>query len=215
MRPTIRSCTDKERRFLQNQRSALSRRRSTLWQRSISTFFGVFGTLAILTVWAEGKHPRFIVGFWTVIGVLITVPSFVQEWRRLSRRIKAYDEVIASASAGDFAISARRFWEFAEQEDEGACYAFELVSGGVVFISGQEFYPSARFPTLDFSIIEFREPSGRVLDMIIEKRGEKVAPERVIGAQEKAQLQIPEHRTFFPGSLEEVLAQLKMPNLSE
>jgi len=209
LRPTIRTCGDKEQRFLRNQRSALLRRRSTLWRRSTGAYFGIFGILAILTIWAEAKHPGFILGFWAVLGGLITVPTFVQESRRLSRKIAAYDEAIASASAADLSISAQRFWEFEEQEDEGACYAFELVSGGVVFISGQDFYPGARFPTLDFSIVEFRDGSGSVLDMIIEKRGTKTTPERVIGAKEKGHLDIPEHRTFYPGALDEVFVTLK------
>jgi len=211
LRPTIRACGDKEQRFLRNQRSALIRRRSTLWRRSTATYFGLFGILAILTIWAEGKHTGFILGFWGVLGGLITVPTFIQEWRRLSRKIAAYDEAIASATVEDLSISAQRFWEFEEQEDEGACYAFELVSGGVVFISGQDFYPGARFPTLDFSIIEFRDGSGSVLDMIIEKHGTKTAPERVIGVKEKVHLEIPEHRTFYSGSLDEVLAKLTTP----
>ncbi|MFO1446914.1 MAG: hypothetical protein U1F61_01955 [Opitutaceae bacterium] len=172
-------------------------------------YFGIFGILAISTIWAEGKHPGFILGFWAVLGGLITVPTFVQEWRRLSRKITAYDEAMASASAEDLSISAQRFWEFEEQEDEGACYAFELVSGGVVFISGQDFYPGARFPTLDFSIVEFRDGSGSVLERIIEKRGTRTAPERVIGAKEKAHLEVPEHRTFYPGALDEMFAKLK------
>ena len=175
----------------------------------MSAYFGIFGILAILTIWAEGKNPGFILGFWAALGGLITVPGFIQEWRRLSRKITAYDEAISSASAEDFTISAQRFWEFEEQEDEGACYAFELASGGVVFISGQDFYPGARFPTIDFSIVEFRDSSGCVLDMIIEKRGTKTAPERVISAKQKAQMEIPEHRAFLPGALDEVCAKLK------
>lgn len=211
LHPAIRSCTDKEQRFLRNQRSALQRGRSTLWRRSTSAFFCIFGILAILTIWAEGKNPGIILGFWSVLGGLITVPGFIQEWRRLSRKITAYDEAISMASAEDLTISASRFWEFEEQKDEGACYAFELVSGGVVFVSGQDFYPGARFPTIAFSIVEFRDRSGCVLDMTIEKRGAKTAPERVISAKQKAQLEIPAHGAFFPGALDEVCAKLKKP----
>jgi hypothetical protein len=208
VRSTTRLCSDKERRFLRNQRSALQRRRSSLWQRSTFAYVVIFGILAILTLWAEGKNPGFVLGFWGVLGGLITIPGFVQEWRRLSQKITAYDKAIASASAEDLTISARRFWEFEEQEDEGACYAFELVSGGVIFISGQDFYPGGRFPTTDFSIVEFRDSAGCVLDMIIEKRGTRTAPARVISAKQKAHLEIPEHGSFIPGTLDEVYAKL-------
>jgi hypothetical protein len=209
LRPVTRALTQKELRFLKNQRTALKRRRCTLWQRSVFAYVGIFGVLAILTLWAEGKNPHFILGFWGILGGLITVPGFIQEWFRLSKKITAYDYAIFAGQCEDFTVLARRMWEFEEQEDEGACYAFELATGGVVFVVGQDYYASERFPNADFSIIEFRDRLGRVLDMTIEKRGKKIAPEQMIASKEKESLEIPEHYSFFEGTLEEVYAKLK------
>jgi hypothetical protein len=65
---------------------------------------------------------------------------------------------------------------FEEIEDEGACYAFELEGGRVVFVAGQEFTESARFPSLDFSLVYPLVEQGRPVEMFIEKRGGKAAP---------------------------------------
>lgn len=209
LRPVTRASSQKELRFLQNQRATLKRRRGTLSQRSVFAYVGVFGVLAVLTLWAEGKNPHFILGFWAILGGAITIPGFIQEWLRLSKKITAYDYAISAGKCEDYTIPARRMWEFEEQEDEGACYAFELATGGVVFVVGQDYYSSARFPNADFSIVEFRDRDGRVLDATIEKRGKKIAPERMIAPKEKANLEIPEHYSFFEGTLEEVYAKLK------
>ena len=209
LRPTTRACSGKELRFLRNQRDALRRRRRTLWQRSLGAYVGIFGLLAVLTLWAVEKNPRFILGFWGALGGLIVVPGFVQEWHRLSRQISAYDHALAAGQAEELTVTARRFWEFEERDDEGASYAFELVAGGVLFISGQDFYAGARFPSLDFSIVEFRDVRGRNFEMLIEKRGAKSAPERLISAQEKVRLGIPTHGSFSEGSLPDVLVRLQ------
>ena len=95
-------------------------------------------------------------------------------------------------------------WEFEEQEDEGACYAFELSSGGVIFVTGQDFYAGARFPNTDFSIIEILDSRQVVLEMILEKRGDKMSPERRLSAKEKKGMSIPDHGSYFVGALEDV-----------
>ena len=59
-------------------------------------------------------------------------------------------------------------------EDEGACFAFQLEDRDeIVFLSGQEFYETAKFPSLDFSLVFPLDESGRRVDMLIERRGAK------------------------------------------
>lgn len=205
--PITRPCTSKELRFLRKRRDSIRLRQAPWWQ-SVVTFLVVFGTLALVTLWADGKNPRFIIGFWGVLGALIAIPSFIDARLRRRREIAAYDAAIAASQAEELTVVARRFWEFEEEEDEGASYAFELLTGGVVFISGQDFDASARFPCLDFSIVQFRNARGGVLDMVIEKRSAKARPERLIAAKDKAGLAIPEHGSFREGTLEEVYQQL-------
>jgi hypothetical protein len=107
-----------------------------------------------------------------------------------------------------YEVRSRSFVEFEEVEDEGACYAFELDDERVVFISGQEFYPEAKFPSLDFSLAYILDEAGHNVDMLIEKRGPKAAPARVIPGSVKERLVIPEMletRTIRIADLEEAL----------
>jgi hypothetical protein len=108
-------------------------------------------------------------------------------------------------------VRARDFVEFEEIEDEGAAYAFELEGGRVLFISGQEFYPGARFPSLDFSLVYFVDEGGQTVDMQIEKRGPKAAPQRLIPAAIKERLEIPEHLETRPGGIAHLEDHLEAP----
>ena len=205
----IRRLNDKEVRYLRNQRSVQVRRRRSLWRRSLSGYIVIFGGLALLTYWAEIKNPKIIFSLWGILGAAISIPSFIDEWRRLSRCISDFDHALAQGICEELVINSVRMWEFEEDDDEGACYAFELATGGVIIVCGQDFYPGARFPNTDFSIIEIRDRKQNVLEMIVEKRGKKMIPERRVSAQEKKSIAIPEHGTLFPGSLEAVYGTLK------
>jgi hypothetical protein len=219
MPSVTRMLSPKEIRFLRQQKSVLERRRSTLGRRAVTAYLFtllvmlvIFGLLALWTFWGEGKNPKFIFGFWGVLGALIAlslIPNTKEERVRLSERISEYDFAISRNQCEDTAIAARKMWELEEHDDEGSCYAFELEYGGVVFVMGQEFYPSARFPNENFSIIHFRNPTHEPFEMLIEKKGKKISPERVISVKEKKGLVIPRHREFFDGTLEDVFAKLK------
>ena len=96
-----------------------------------------------------------------------------------------------------------------EIEDEGACYAFELDVGRIAFIQGQEFYESARFPSLDFSLAYVLDEADQSVDTLIDKRGAKAAPARRIPAAVKQRLDVPDHLEVRKGriaDLEDILA---------
>jgi len=50
--------------------------------------------------------------------------------------------------------------EFEEEEDEDACYAFQLDGGRILFVAGQSYYRSARFPNTDFSLVGLYDKEG-------------------------------------------------------
>ena len=95
--------------------------------------------------------------------------------------------------AETFDVRATRFVLFEKIEDEGADYAFELGDNQILFVHGQDFYPTARFPCLNFSIVHLLDELGKHLDIWIEKRSAKAAPGRVIPAETKKQLTMPRH----------------------
>src|SRR6185369_9499 len=90
------------------------------------------------------------------------------------------------------------------EEDEGACYAFEQGPDTSLFVVGQEFYEDDDFPNTDFSIVDLLGTSGLPVDTILQKDGQKLAPERVIGAAVKNRLRLPEHLTVLAAPLDRV-----------
>lgn len=204
-----RPLNEKERRYLKAQRATLARRRDTLLRRIILACAIISGLLATLTALDERKHIVIIFASWAVVGSALSICAYIPERRKLSRGLGGYEHALASGICAERQIRAKRMWEFEEQEDEGACYAFELEAGGVAFVVGQEFYGGARFPNSDFSIVEFHSSKGEMIDFLIEKRGVKLAAERVISSEEKERLDIPENGTYLNGTLEQVYARLR------
>lgn len=127
--------------------------------------------------------------------LLLVVLSF----RRLLR-CKVRRHHVCRDEVESFDIVADAYAEFEEVEDEGACYAFDLADGGIVFLTGQQFYPSARFPSLDFSVAYPLDENGASADMWIEKRGPASEPDRVVSAAVKRELaeRIPEPLEVVP-----------------
>ena len=108
--------------------------------------------------------------------------------------------------AHSFDIEAVAYAELEEWEDEGACWAFDLGDGRIVFLTGQEFYPSARFPSLDFSVVYPLTEDGDSMDMWLEKRGATVPPAEVLPARLKPELagRLPEALEVVSGSLDDL-----------
>ena len=69
-------------------------------------------------------------------------------------QIPALENALRTNRARAIRVQSERVVEFEEQEDEGACYAFEHDAASVVFIVDQEFYEDDDFPNSDFSMIE-------------------------------------------------------------
>lgn len=101
-------------------------------------------------------------------------------------------------------VQARAYAEFEEVEDEGACFAFQLDGDRLLFLSGQEFYPTTRFPSLDFSIVWPLEQRGREVELWIEKRGDAARPDRVVPASVKWELAeaIPDSMAVIKGTVD-------------
>ena len=212
LQPTRRPLTAAEARLLRARISSLR----TRGQRAASAGLWI-GIVAIAILWAltllvSDAPPLVVTGFWLVAGIAIIL------WvrRDLGADRRAMDSMAAglqSALSRNLAlvydIRSSGFVEFEEMEDEGACYAFQLKdTDRLVFLSGQEFYEEARFPSLDFALVFPLDEADRPVDMLIDKRGAKTSPERRIPAAVKGKFRIPEDLQLVPGGLsriEEVL----------
>jgi len=140
---------------------------------------------------------------------LVSYPSLRRDRRKSLLRFHDYDAAIAHNEIHVTHIQSHSMVEFEEEEDEGACYAFQLDGRRIVIVCGQDYYPSAKFPNSDFSLIEIRAVDGTPLEGWIEKRGKKLTPVRKISAKTKRNLALPSHLEVMAGHLdrlEELLA---------
>lgn len=173
--------------------------------------------LWLVTLFVADAPWYVITGFWLVVGVVLAL-WVGHDAKKDAAQIQAMAEGLQSAlkknAADVYDVKAKDFVEFEEIEDEGAAYAFELEDGRALFISGQEFYPGAKFPSLDFSLVYFLDESGRTVDMQIEKRGSRASPQRLIPAAIKERLEIPEHLETRPSGIARLEDQLEAPDLS-
>jgi hypothetical protein len=157
---------------------------------------GIVFVLWLLTLLASDAPWYVITGFWALVGAAIMLwvrrdvrkdATYATEW---TGRLES---ALRRNTADVFDVRARAFVELKEFEDEGACYAFALDDQRVVFVSGQDFYQAARFPSLDFSLVYALDEAGIPVDVVIDKRGPRMAPVRTISYQVKHGLEIPEH----------------------
>jgi hypothetical protein len=206
-----------EARFLQAKIKSLlgrGRRTSKLYFPIVAAITVVLWLVTILVADAPWLV---ITAFWLVVGAVLAL-WVARDARKDAVQLQSMVQGLQSAlnrnSADVYDVQAKSFVEFEEIEDEGAAYAFELEDGRVLFISGQEFYPGAKFPSLDFSLVYFLDETGQTVDMQIEKRGPKAAPLRLVPAAIKERLEIPEHLETRPGGIAHLEDHLEVPEPS-
>jgi hypothetical protein len=168
----------------------------------------VCGVLGILTLLASDAPRALIAAFWVVLWLVFTLWIGLP-WRRLMRsQVRMFEEAIRANRTREIRLQATRVVEFEEEEDEGACYAFDHDGNAAVFIIGQEFYEDDDFPNTDFSMVEILGERGQPIDVLLTKRGQKLQPERVVPAEVKNRLELPAHLTIVPGTLDRIEASL-------
>ena len=211
LEPSRRSLTAAERRLLRARIHSLAARRRRGATASLVVPAAVVFVLWFWTIVASDAPWPVVTAFWLVAGGGITM------WVRRDMRIDAGHEgamarrlesALRRDAADVFDVRARAFAAFEEVEDEGACYAFEIDGGRVVFISGQEFYAGARWPTLDFAVVYPVDERNAAADFWIEKRGEKASPSRTIPAAVKRHLDLPDHLATVDGGLDGLESRL-------
>jgi hypothetical protein len=125
--------------------------------------------------------------------------------RQTSRKlISIWESALVENRVSVVRIAAHEMVEFEEVEDEGACYAFQLPDNEVVFVSGQDFYPTTTFPNTDFELAEIRASNGKLVELKLIKHGVKLKPTRIIQAKDQVQLAKPNHLQVLKGRLSEI-----------
>lgn len=210
--PSRRPLTETERRVLRAKIRSLTARGRRASVVALPVTGGIVFILWLWTVLASDVNWVIVTAFWLIVGAGIALwvrrdmRSHERDFETMSRGLES---ALRRNAADVYDVRARLFAELEEIEDEGACYAFELDDGRIAFIQGQEFYESARFPSLDFSLVYVLDEADQSVDTLIDKRGAKAAPARRIPAAVKQRLDVPDHLEVRKGriaDLEDILA---------
>jgi hypothetical protein len=157
-----------------------------------------------LTLWASNVRWPVVTLVWTAIGSVLFAWNGLTERRDARRREAELQAAMQQNSANVVRVVSQSVVELEEREDEGACYAFQLPNEEIVFVVGQEFYESARFPNSDFSLVEITDNRGRVVEFFIAKDGVKLTPVRQVPAAARARLREPQHLELLKGRLDDL-----------
>lgn len=197
-----RPLSETERRLLMSDLKRSQRQLRSFLRRLPLTVLVIFGTLWVLAVTAEKGRWLFpTVLLWPAGGLILTWIYF-SEKPKYDAAIRRSEDAVQRNEAHEISIQSEALVELEEIEDEGACYAFQISNGRIVFVSGQDYYPTARFPNSDFSVIRIFDQENFLVEEFVEKRGSKLKPKRKISAKAKATLNIPAHLEVIEGDLD-------------
>jgi hypothetical protein len=160
--------------------------------------------MCTITLLVSNAPWSIIVVFWLVFALILGTWVGWSERKRVSRIVERLRVSLDTGEACEFHIIATEVVEFEEEEDEGACFAFQVDVDQIVFVSGQEFYSTTMFPNNDFALIEIYTLSGELADFLIQKNGTKLKPSRIISAGVKSKLNVPKHLSVITGTLREL-----------
>jgi hypothetical protein len=196
-----RALTDAEKLELQTRLDRLQSMIRVGPLKTAAASVAVCGILAILTL-VFSEAPRLvIVGFWLVLAILFTVWIGVPGRADVRRQQALLTAALQDDRGRVFRVQSNRVVEFEEIEDEGACFAFDIGDGRVLFVLGQEFYADDEFPNTDFSLVTVLGPGNVITDEIFTKSGTKLEPERRIARDVKERLTIPDHLDIVDADL--------------
>ena len=203
-----RALTDEERRQLAARLQNARAEGAQALVKAGAASAAVCAVLALLTLLASTAPPAIVLVFWATLAIGFTLWVGLP-WRRLMRgQIPILESALRAGRARVLHIQSPRVVEFEEEEDEGACYAFEHDAASSLFIIGQEFYEDEEFPNTDFSIVEILGESGTPIDSLIVPHGLKLTPERTIPAAVKHRLELPDHLAVVAAPLDRVESAL-------
>lgn len=174
--------------------------------------------LYVLTLLASDTNGLIVTGFWALIGAVIlawVLTGTRKDARTFAGIADAYRSALEKNEVLAYDIRSTAFAELEEIEDEGACYAFQIEDDRMVFLSGQQFYPEAKFPSHDFSIVHVLDEHDNAVAEHIEKRGPQVEASEFVPAFVKARLEIPDDLDVVDGRIEDIEDLFRKPDPTE
>jgi hypothetical protein len=172
-------------------------------RRRLAIFGGVLWALVAVGSLLSSPFSPWPALAWAGILVLIVIWILLEERPKSAARLRRLEAALQQNEAHEIRIQSQEMVEFEEAHDEGAAYAFQ-VGESIVFICGQDFYPTAKFPNTDFSMVEIHAANDVVVDSEIVTHGKKLKPLRTIATEIHIRLCMPEHLEVIPGRLDDL-----------
>jgi hypothetical protein len=208
--PKRRPLTDEEARRLRLALADSERREGAATRAAAVPGAAVTVVLWALTLLASDAPLPFVTAFWIVFGLGLVL------WvrRSLRRDLEGVAEGPRSAlrrlEAEEYRVDASAYAEFEEVEDEGAAYAFQTAPDRLLFLHGQEFYPTDTFPALRFALVYPLTEAGTPAEMWIDTESPPATPERVLpGALKLAVDDFPETLQILAGTIDDIESALE------
>ena len=200
----VRDLTPAERSELTARLTRVRVEARTALARTAMSAAIVCGLLALATIAASDAPWPVILLFWSLLCALLTLWIGLPWHRTMKQQVAWLADALNTGRARETRVQSSRVVEFEEEEDEGACFAFDHGAGASVFVVGQEFYEDDDFPNSDFAVVELLGSDGRAIDSWLVKSGRKLTPLRVIPAAVKNLLEIPDHLAVIDAPLDHI-----------
>lgn len=207
LEPSRRPLRAAEARLLRARLAALDAAAARLPASVLLSAAAVFAVLWATTLMLSDTPATVITVFWIGTAGAITYWVYRDQRRDLAGTASTRKQLESAVQRGEadvYDFRCRAFVEFDELEDEGACYAFQLDDERVAFLCGQEFYPRARFPSHDFSLVYPIDENGDAVDMYIEKRGPRASPARRLRSADRERLDVTTSLEVRGGRIEDL-----------
>jgi hypothetical protein len=205
----IRPLTEAERRLVRCHLRRLERDRATHWPRVIGVTAVVVGILWLLTVLASDAPLWVITAFWSGLGIVLAVWVGREPGAWDPSQTRQLERALGHGSASVTRIEALRYAEIEEQEDEGAHLVLELPNRSLTFLSGQDSYPTPRFPSARIDYIDILSPEGLPVLSTRSCKGKRLPLERTVPSDFKSQMTWPGDLEVRAGTLDDVEAVLR------
>jgi hypothetical protein len=199
-----RPLTPDERAELSARLTRARQERATALVKTALSATIVCGILAVITMAASTAPWWVIVPFWSGLVVIFTLWIGLPWHRLMTQQVASLSDALRTSRARVTEVHSSRVVEFEEEEDEGACWAFEHGRGASLFVVGQEFYEDDDFPNSEFAIVDLLGSRGQTVDSLLMKTGRKLTPERVVPASVKRLVAIPDSFTIVDAPIEDV-----------
>jgi hypothetical protein len=184
----------------------------------------LIGTLLILAIGAvvhfKVSPELNVVLLWAAMAVFIGIGTWVfgKEYLQQQSTRKSIAYLKSKNLVTVIVVKSDKYYELREQEDEGVYYLFQLDGNKVFSFGGQDFYPSRKFPSDNFEIVEGRGINNETLLLEVFSYGKKIKPNQIITGQAKWNLlnspnyPNPNYFTITDGSIEDYAQAVVTPD---